>query len=446
MIAPRLEAAPPSRSSLRLRTNADLDETLAEGIVPSGLRVQVVRKRGFERKFAVLAVRFGSVDRDFFDPERGARVTVPDGIAHFLEHCLFAEQSGDVFQRFAALGGAANAGTSFSTTSYIVGCSERFDENLETLLDFVANPYFPEKNVEKEREIITQEIRMYRDSADWRIFTNLLEALYRDHPVRIDIAGTESSIREIDPSLLLSCYRCFYYPSNMGLFVAGDVDPRRVLRLVERNHARKGIGPAPLTRRFFPAEPPSVARPIIAIELPVASHKVLLGFKDSAPASDGPAISRREAVTNLLLDVCVGRSSSAFERLYDEGLVDDTFSAAYSADWGYGFTVLGGETDRPEALVKAMRRHLAAVARRGVPADDFERIRAKALGKFYRYFNSPESIAYAAMHQAFRDTDLLGIPRFLRSITRDELSARAREHFDPKRSAVSIVSPRRSKR
>lgn len=445
MIA-RAEAAPrsPRKRALASRSNEGLGEILFEGTTSSGLRVEIVPKKGFEKKFAILGVRFGSIDREFRDSEAG-RVSVPDGIAHFLEHCLFAEQSGDIFQRFAALGGAANAGTSFSSTSYVFGCSDRFEENLSTLLDFVANPWFEEKNVAKEMEIITQEIRMYRDSADWRVFMNLLEALYRKHPIRIDIAGTESSIRAIDARWLHLCYRNFYHPSNMGLFVAGDVDPEKTFRLVEKNHASREFGPPPRAERFFPAEGAAVARREVALDLPVATHKFLLGFKDAAPATGGREIARREAVTGILIDAALGRSSEAYESLYDGGLIDDTFSASYTADAGYGFTAIGGETDDPSMTVGALRKHLRRVARDGVRSEDFERIRSKALGKFYRNFNSPESVAYTAMHQAFRDTDILGFPRFLRSIRLDEINARAKEHFDARRSAVSLVRPRRAK-
>jgi predicted Zn-dependent peptidase len=122
---------------------------------------------------------------------------------------MFENEEGDAFARYAKTGASANAYTSFDKTAYLFSCTDRFEQSLEILLDFVRRPYFTKESVQKEQGIIGQEIRMYDDSGDWRVFFNLLGALYVNHPVRIDIAGTVDSIAKIDHELLYRCYRSF---------------------------------------------------------------------------------------------------------------------------------------------------------------------------------------------------------------------------------------------
>ncbi len=137
---------------------------------------------------------------------------------------MFEEPNGDVFATFASQGASANAYTSFERTVYLFSATEQIEDNLETLIDFVQNPYFTDENVEKEKGIIEQEINMYRDNADWRVYFGLIDALYHEHPVHIDIAGTAESIGKITKETLYSCYETFYHPSNMFLFIVGGVE------------------------------------------------------------------------------------------------------------------------------------------------------------------------------------------------------------------------------
>ena len=109
-------------------------------------------------------------------------VQVPDGIAHFLEHKMFEEPTGDIFATFASNGASANAFTSFDQTVYLFSATEHVNENIQTLVNFVQNPYFTDQNVDKEKGIIAQEINMYADNPDWRVYFGLIEAMYQNTP------------------------------------------------------------------------------------------------------------------------------------------------------------------------------------------------------------------------------------------------------------------------
>ena len=185
-------------------TNETLKETVYRRVHSSGLPVYFCAKPGFQKRYACFATHFGSIDSKF---SRGGKpaIEVPDGVAHFLEHKLFEGEAGNAMEEFSKRGAASNAYTSFNTTNYLFSCADGFYDHLERLIRFVQEPFFTEENVEKEKGIIGQEIKMYEDSAGWKVYFNLLESLYQNHPVQKDIAGTVESISGISPELLYTC-------------------------------------------------------------------------------------------------------------------------------------------------------------------------------------------------------------------------------------------------
>ena len=217
-----------------------LHESMQTRTLANGLRICYLPKEGFSKTFAILATDFGSVDASF--TFEGKRYDTPAGVAHFLEHKMFEDEDGNALQKFARTGASPNAFTSHTMTAYHFSCTDRFEENLKILLKFVFTPYFTDENVEKERGIINQEIRMVEDTPNWEVFVGAYEGLYRNHPVRVSIPGSEESISHITPELLYTCHRAFYSPKNMALVVCGTADFEQVCRMAEeisrRTHPR----------------------------------------------------------------------------------------------------------------------------------------------------------------------------------------------------------------
>ena len=191
---------------------------------PSGLSIYLYPKESCSTAYAVFGAKYGSIDTCFQRSDETKPETVPEGIAHYLEHKLFESEDGDAFERFAKTGASANAFTSFESTCYLFSCTDQLYESLEILLDFVQSPHFTEESVAKEQGIIGQEIKMYDDDPQWRVMFNYLRAMYHTHPIRQDIAGTVESIAEITPEYLYRCYRTFYNLGNMALCIAGRLD------------------------------------------------------------------------------------------------------------------------------------------------------------------------------------------------------------------------------
>lgn len=425
---------------MKKRAYPQLNETLYMETLDNGLEVFVLPKPGFSKTYATFTAKYGSIDNHFTSLQ-GEEMVVPDGIAHFLEHKMFESEAGDVFYTFSRQGASANAFTTFNRTAYLFSCTDQVKENLLTLVDFVQDPYFTDENVEKEKGIIGQEIRMYDDDPDWRVYFGLLEAMYQHHPVRIDIAGTIPSISQITKELLYSCYETFYHPSNMLLFVVGAVNPEEVIAWVQENQAQKSFAPPPHIQRYYPEEPKAPRTHEVRQQLAVGLPKLMMGFKEDRLLT-GAELLKRELVTELLLESVIGQGSALYQRLYEQDLVDEHFGYECSEEPQYAFSMIGGDTKDPDAVVGQVRESLAALRQEGLDPKVFERVKRKKLGQFMRALNSLEFVANQFTGYRMNGTDFFEILPVMESVTLEEVNQRLLEHLDPQQMVVSIVEPK----
>lgn len=171
----------------------------------NGLTVCVFPKPEFQKGYAFFATNYGGMDVRFCLD--GVWTDSPAGVAHYLEHKMFDTKQGNALQDLAANGASPNAFTSSAITGYYFESTEKFEENLRILLSFVSQPWFTQESVDKERGIIGQEIGMIQDNPDWKVFTNLMAALYQHHPIRLSVAGSVESMAEITPETLTPATR-----------------------------------------------------------------------------------------------------------------------------------------------------------------------------------------------------------------------------------------------
>ncbi|WP_342555519.1 pitrilysin family protein [Paenibacillus sp. FSL R7-0652] len=415
-----------------------LQETLYHEVMDNGLHVYVLPKPGFQKTYASFTTQYGSVD-NHFQVEGQAEVKVPDGIAHFLEHKMFEEPTGDIFATFASHGASANAFTSFDQTVYLFSATENINENIQTLVDFVQNPYFTDQNVNKEKGIIEQEINMYADNPDWRVYFGLIEAMYQKHPVHIDIAGTVESINTITKEMLYTCYRAFYHPSNMLLFVVGGVDPEQVISMVRSNQEQKNYEPQGQIQRFFDPEPEKVGEARREARLSVSLPKCLFGFKETDVGLSGEELACRDVTTQLMMDLLFGSSTRLFQKLYDEDLISDSFGHDYISSPQYAFSAVGGDTKDPDQLLKRIREEVDLIVQKGFEASDFERARKKKIGGYLRMLNSPENIASEFTRLQLRGADFFNMLSLYEAITLNDVNQRLRDHIRWDQLAVSLV-------
>ncbi|MGG1345922.1 pitrilysin family protein [Bacillus subtilis] len=418
-----------------------LQETLYHEKMSNGLDVYVLPKKGFNKTYAVFTTKYGSIDNRFVPLGKNEMVHVPDGIAHFLEHKLFEKADGDVFQDFSKQGASANAFTSFTRTAYLFSSTSNVERNLETLIDFVQDPYFTEKTVEKEKGIIGQEINMYDDNPDWRLYFGVIENMYKEHPVRIDIAGTVESISHITKDLLYECYETFYHPSNMLLFIVGPVDPEAIISQVRENQGEKPYTDQPEIKREEVKEQEAVFRKEKEIKMNVQGPKCLVGLKSKNPFKLGKELLKHELSMNLLLEALFGKSSAQYESLYEKGYIDETFSFDFTAEYGFGFAAIGGDTPEPDQLAEDISSMLLRAGEL-ITAEKIELARKKKIGTFLKALNSPEYIANQFTRYAFLDMSLFDVVTVLEQITLEDVQNVIQEEIVADRLTVCKVVPK----
>lgn len=419
---------------IRKLTYNDLGEQLCSAQLPNGLRVRVIPKKGFSSYFACFGTYYGSVMRSFL--LTGERRDTPAGVAHYLEHKMFDMPDGvNVLQSMSAAGADPNAFTSYDETVYHFRCTERFEENLRTLLRFVSTPYFTAETVEKEQGIIAQEIRMYDDEPDYAVYAELMKLLYQSHPVRDDIAGTVESIAAIDADTLYACHRAFYTPGNMCLCVEGDVEAEEICRIAEEIlGTEKGEVPQPL----IPAEDAAPEKLYTERRMSVSAPLFLLG---AAFAPTTVNVLRERIVARLSLRLLCGRSSPFYARLYREGLINRSFAAGCDFPANTAVLTAGGESRDPQKVYDALLGEAERIAAEGFESAAFERAKRASLGARLRGFEDFDSVCLSSFEGARYGYSVFDAPAVLASVTAEECRAFLARVLTRERTALSVILP-----
>ena len=410
------------------------------GTHKSGLSVYVFPKK-LTTVYALFATRYGSVDT-VLPLQSGQEVSLPEGTAHFLEHKLFENEDGsDAFAQFSQYGADANAYTTYNRTAYLFSATERVGEALRELLTFVTHPYFTEETVKKEQGIIAEEIREGRDDPWDRCYGNMVRGLYEKNPVRFDVCGSEESIARITPELLYECCRVFYHPSNMALVVCGDV----TLELVEE--AVDAVLPAAQSvsipvRKKIPEEPARAYRARVSEQMQVAKPLFAIGFKDPCVSPDPLIRIRRDAAMTLLDEILFSRSGVFYNRLFEEGLLTQSFDAGYSCSDTFGFNGLFGESEDPERVLSRLTDYLDEVKRKGIDRETFARCRSVLYADEIRAYDSTDEIANRLLSFVFDGAEIFDYPALLQSITPEELERLLDEVYREEYRTLSVILPR----
>ena len=397
----------------------------------SGLKIFVWPKEGYNSTYGIIGTPFGSVYNSF--TVDGEDVKVPDGIAHYLEHKLFESEEGDAFALYASTGANANAYTSFDKTCYLFSCTKDFERCLEILLGFVTSPYFTAETVAKEQGIIGQEIKMYEDSPEWRVMFNLLGAMYHNHPVKIDIAGTVETIAEIDADKLYKCYNTYYNLNNMALTVVGKVDVDTVLSICDR--LLKPVDKVDVTTHF-PEEPYAVAETYVEQKLPVKVPLFNFGFKASG---DKPQTEAEVAYTDILLFLLASSASEMYRDLMDRGYINSTFSYEQFEGPGYFSIVFSGESREPEKCAELIKEYVEKLKTEGVSDEDFINAKRATYGDALSSLNSVSTCANLLEDFCFSDRSIFAYFDAIRDAKKEDIIKRLSELFDVNNSALSVI-------
>ncbi len=415
-----------------------LGEEMAHQVLENGLNVFVFQKPEFQKGYAFFATNYGGMDMRFC--LNGEWHDTPAGVAHFLEHKMFDTKEGNALQDLAANGASPNAFTSSAITGYYFESTEKFEENLRILLSFVSIPWFTQESVDKEQGIIGQEIGMIEDNPDWKVFMNLMEALYKSHPIRVSVAGSVESISHINADTLYACHKAFYDPANMVLCVAGNVDPERICA-VAREILPKAPGPIAL-KDYGEKEPPRAARSLIEVAMEVSTPIFQLGYKADAPKRGDEGL-RQQLVAELALEALLGNSSPLYAKLYRGGLINQNFSYGFESYPGCGFLSAGGESRDPVAVRQAVAEEAGRIGREGIDGKLWQRLKKGVYGAKVRGLNSFENLCVGQAKSFFTGVDALRFADLFDSIIKEEAEQLIEGWVTEERAALSVVRPKR---
>ena len=414
-----------------------LGETMYTHICANGLTVKVVPRPGFARKMAYFVTDFGAIHTDF--ELEGKVYHAPAGIAHFLEHKMFELPGRDVSAEFAALGANVNAFTSYDMTAYYFSCSENFMESLSLLLEFVSTPYFPEESVQREMGIIDQEIGMNEDAPDSRVFEDLMQCLYKEHPIRVPILGSRQSLRAITPDLLNACHRAFYTPANMILCVVADVDANEVAALAEKVLGTQKK-PAGKKLRLWQEEM-CAEKQVSHGNMEVAMPTFQMAFK-AEPVPNGEAAVCAEIVGDLTAEALFGESSELYLRLYEQGLIDSSFGGGFESIDGCAMLNCGGDSYEAPAVRTAILEQAASLAQEGIADADFLRMKRSAMGRRIRDLDSFDSMCFRICAYHFSSFEYFDFPAVYERVRQEEVLEFLRRVVTKERCALSVIDPK----
>lgn len=397
-----------------------LGERLYKKTLDNGLQVTILHRPEYQETLAAIAVKFGALDSTFKPKYRKGYRQFPSGIAHFLEHKVFELDKGlDAMSLFSELGTEVNAFTGYDQTVYYFSGTYQVLKSLEYLQLFTAKLQISQESLDREKDIISQEIKMYEDDPDHQLFLGILGQLYPESPLAEDIAGNIESISQITLKDLTMNFDLFYQPSNMHLFVASPMDPQVLIRDIERvqgaRRARKifSIDRLPLT--------PSKAQMPNFRELPVSGPKLAVGIKGQSDFTRLSSFSYRLAL-KLYFAMVIGWTSSTYQDWYDKGKLDDSFFMEIEATATYQFFVVTLDSHEPLAMSKRIRQLLQKSSQLpDLTEEHFILVKQEMYGDFLKSMNSVEFTVMQAVNSWINDEDLFDFPDILDQLSLEDV-------------------------
>lgn len=407
----------------------------------NGLTVMIIPKKGIQKKYMIWGTHYGSNESSFIVPGEEEVTTVPNGVAHFLEHKLFEQENGtNSLDVLTALGVEANAYTTNDHTAYLFECTDHFYEAMDELMDYVQHPYFTDENVEKEKGIIGQEIMMYDDYPEWKVYLNAMQAMYHNNPVKIDIVGTIETIHKIDKEILYKCYHTFYNPSNMTMVLCGDFKPEDIIEEVKKRLIdTKAKGEI---KRIYPEEPKEIVQERIEQKLEVSQPLYTIGIKDTITGKnneDKNEMVKKHIAIEILLNLIIGRSSDLYKRLYNEGVIYAQPNLEYEFTNRYAHVLIDGQSNNPEKVYQEFKEEVKKLKTNGINQKDFSRTKKMIYGGYIKEYNDVEEIARMFLADYFKGINSFDYLEEIEGITVEYLEQILKDVFQEEKMILSIV-------
>ena len=421
---------------MQIIENSKVKEKLYIEKLENGLTIMIVPKKGIQKKYVIWGTNYGSNDSKFIVPGEKEPTEVPKGVAHFLEHKMFEQESGiNSLDTLTALGVEANAYTTNDHTAYLFECTENFYPALDELMDYVQHPYFTDENVEKEKGIIGQEIMMYDDYPEWKVYLNTLEAMYHEHPVKLDITGTIETISHIDKDILYKCYNTFYNPANMAMVICGDFEPEKLLEEIKKRLIEKKANGE--IKRIYPEEPESIVKEKTEQKMDVSESLFTIGIKDKV-ATQKEKVKKHLAI-EILLNMLIGKSSDLYQELYKSGVMFSIPNVDYEFSRDYAHILVTGQSKEPEKVYESFKNAIRGLREKGIESEEFKRMKKMLYGSFIKEYDEPGDIARMFLADFFKGINSFEYLEEITTINEQYVEQILNEVFNENKMILSVI-------
>lgn len=421
---------------MKIIENSKVKEKLYIEKLSNGLTVMCIPKIGIQKKFIIWGTHYGSNDSKFVVPGETKPTEVPKGVAHFLEHKMFEQANGkNSLDVLTSLGVSANAYTTNDHTAYLYECTDKFYEALDEFMDYVQHPYFTDENVEKEKGIIGQEIRMYDDYPEWKVYLNALESMYHSHPVKLDITGTIDTIADIDKDVLYKCYNTFYNPGNMCMVICGDFEPEKIIEEIKKRLIDKTNNGE--IKRIYEQEKDSIVKAKIEENMDVSMPLFTIGIKETKCNSVEKV--RKHIAIEILLNLLIGESSRLYDYLYKKGIIFSMPSIDYEFSEMYGHVLISGTATDPEEVFKQIKKEVKNFKESGIDECNFERIKRLIYGEYIKEYNDVSDIARMFLSDFMKGINSFDYLEEIETVNIDYLNQILNDIFKEDKMVLSVV-------
>ena len=416
--------------------NSKVKETLYMEKLDNGLTVMIIPKKGVQKKYIIWGTHYGSNDNKFVVPGEAEPIEVPKGVAHFLEHKMFEQENGvNSLDALTSIGVSANAYTTNDHTAYLYECTDNFYEALDEFMDYVQHPYFTDQNVEKEKGIIGQEIQMYDDYPEWKVYLNALEAMYNTNPIKLDITGTIETISHIDKDVLYKCYNTFYNPSNMCLVVSGDFVPENLLEEIKKRLIEKTANGE--IKRIFEPEEEKIVKEKVEQNMNVSKPLVTVGIKCLPLAKEN--IVKVHLAIEIILRLLLGESSKLYKELYQDGNIYETPELSFEFGENYAHILITASSNNPEDFYKKLKEKLDEFKSQGLNNEDFERTKKLVYGTLIKQYNDVTEIARMFLSDFMKGINSFEYLDEIETIDVDFANQILKQYFKEEKMVLSVV-------
>lgn len=401
--------------------------------LPNGLRVLTVPMKGRQSCGVAVWIRTGAR----YESHQEA------GISHFLEHMLFkgttSRSAQQIKQAVEGVGGSMNAFTGEEMTCYFAKLLKlQMPVAMEVLADMVLNSTFPEAEVEKERYVILEEIKMYKDLPSHEAHEKMSSLLWPKHSLGRPIAGTQESVTALKRTDLVNYQERYYGPANMLVSVAGDVRHQDVLKQVKKHFNFRGkVKASSFDKASFLREGQRIWIKTKKIE---QTHLVL--------AFQGLARVHPDRYKLSLLHVMLGANMSS--RLFEEvrekrGLAYEIKSGLVSyIDTGAFIVSAGVEAKKAPECIRVVLNELSQISKQPPSAEELKRAKDFFMSQICMGVEDTlDNLLWAGdrVISGRNVPDLTKIRKNIQSVTSEQISAVAKQLFQSSKLYFTAVGP-----